>query len=107
MPKPKLVRPRKRGTVQQNDAARLQHAGKLLHDEIGPLLSGAGLKLQLLSMDFPDAAPTVREVTEVLDKAMDSVRELSRDLHPPPDYSRSTEASQRPRVPLAARRKRK
>jgi len=50
---------------------------KVLHDEIGPLLAAAGLKLQLIKMDFPQTAELVREVTEVLDQAIDRVRELS------------------------------
>jgi len=65
-----------------DESARLKHASKLLHDEIGPLLSAAGLKLQLVAMDFPGAAPMVREVTATLDQAIDCVRALSRDLHP-------------------------
>jgi signal transduction histidine kinase len=61
---------------------RLEHAGKLLHDDIGPLLSAAGLRLQLLRMDFPETTERVREVTEVLDHAIDRVRELSQELRP-------------------------
>jgi signal transduction histidine kinase len=69
-------------------AAKLQRAGKLLHDEIGPLLSAAGLRLQLIAMDHPEAAPLVRDVTETLDKAIDSVRALSHELSPAPRYRR-------------------
>jgi signal transduction histidine kinase len=63
---------------------KLEHAGKVLHDDIGPLLSGAGLRLQLLRMDYPDTAERVREVTETLDQAIDRVRELSQELRPSP-----------------------
>lgn len=73
----------------RHDAESLQKAGKLLHDEIGPLLSAAGLKLQLLSMDFPETLEHVRAVTEALDEAIDRVRALSRRLSPAPDYSRA------------------
>ena len=65
-------------------AAKLDHAGKVLHDEVGPLLSAAGLRLQLLRMDFPDTAERVREVTETLDAAIDQVRALAMDLRPSP-----------------------
>jgi signal transduction histidine kinase len=68
---------------KKSESARLTDAGKLLHDEIGPLLSAAGLKLQLVAMDFPGAAPVVRDVTAILDQAIDCVRALSRELHPP------------------------
>lgn len=61
---------------------KLQRAGKILHDEIGPLLSAAGLRLQLIKMDFPETADRVREVTETLDQAIDRIRELSRELRP-------------------------
>ena len=64
-------------------SGELDRAGKLLHDDIGPLLSAAGLKLQLIAMDFPDAAPLVRDVTATLDLAIDRVRALSRQLHTP------------------------
>ena len=59
---------------------KLERAGKILHDDVGPLLSAAGLRLQLIKMDFPAAAEQVREVTEVLDDAIDRVRAVSREL---------------------------
>jgi signal transduction histidine kinase len=68
---------------KSSDSGKLDRAGKLLHDDIGPLLSAAGLKLQLIAMDFPDAAPLVRDVTATLDLAIDRVRALSREMHIP------------------------
>jgi len=62
------------------EAEKLQHAAKLLHDQIGPLLSAAGLKLQLIRMDYPQSAELVDDVTKVLDEAIDRVRELSREV---------------------------
>jgi hypothetical protein len=59
---------------------KIERAGKILHDDIGPLLSAAGLRLQLIKMDFPETADHVREVTAALDDAIDRVRELSQDL---------------------------
>ncbi len=63
---------------------RIERAGKILHDEIGPLLSAAGLRLQLIKMDFPQTEDRVREVTEALDQAIDRVRALSQELRPFP-----------------------
>ncbi|HLW77233.1 MAG TPA: histidine kinase [Bryobacteraceae bacterium] len=65
---------------QSGDAEKLLKAAKALHDEIGPLLSAAGLKLQLVRMDYPEAAPLVEDVTKVLDEAIDRIRALSREL---------------------------
>src|SRR5258707_15153198 len=66
--------------------AALRRAGKSLHDEVGPLLSAAGLRLPLLRMDFPDAIDRGREVMDVLDDAMERVRALSQELNPSPIY---------------------
>lgn len=73
---------------------KIARAGKALHDEIGPLLSAAGLQLQLIRMDYPETADQVRLVTETLDKAIDRIRALSRELAPP-DYSKSVRDSSR------------
>jgi signal transduction histidine kinase len=64
--------------------AELRRASGLLHDEVGSLLAVAGLRLQLLSMDFPKAGARVAEVTEALDGVMEQVRKLSRQLEPSP-----------------------
>ena len=66
--------------------AAQRRAGRVLHDDIGPLLSAAGLHLQLLRLDFPDAAGRVREVMDALDDAMERTRALSQDLNPSPVY---------------------
>jgi len=62
----------------------LRRASSLLHDEVGALLAVAGLRLQLVSMDFPDAGARVAEVAEALEGAMEHVRKLSRQLEPSP-----------------------
>ncbi|PYT15364.1 MAG: hypothetical protein DMG59_14075 [Acidobacteria bacterium] len=64
----------------------LRRAGAALHDDVGPLLSAAGLRLQLLAMDFPKATERVREVLDVLNDAMERVRALSQVLNPSPVY---------------------
>lgn len=69
-----------------NAVKEQRHAGRVLHDDIGPLLSTAGLRLQLLRMDFPNAVDRVREVLDVLDDAMERVRALSQHLNPSPVY---------------------
>jgi signal transduction histidine kinase len=102
MPKAKPNDSSKRG-----DAAKLKRAGKLLHDEIAPLLSAAGLKLHLLSMDFPDAEPMAVQATAILEQAMDRVRELSRELSPPPDYSKPSSVTPRSQRVRRAPAKRK
>ena len=62
----------------------LRRASSLLHDEVGALLAVAGLRLQLLCMDFPAAGARVAEVVEALDGVMEQVRKLSRQLEPSP-----------------------
>jgi signal transduction histidine kinase len=62
----------------------MRRASGLLHDEVGSLLAVAGLRLQLLSMDFPEAGPRVAEVAAALDGVMEHVRKLSRQLEPSP-----------------------
>jgi signal transduction histidine kinase len=62
----------------------LMDAGSSLHNHIGPLLAAAGLRLQLLRMDVPDAATQVNEVLQILDQAVERVRSLSQELSPSP-----------------------
>ena len=64
--------------------ATLARAGRALHDEAGPLLAAAGIRLQLAQMDVPEAAEQIREVLEILEQAMASIRKLSQDLNPLP-----------------------
>ncbi len=62
----------------------LRQIGATLHDDVAPLLAGAGLQLQLLRMDHPAAAAQVTEVLATLEAAMDHVRKLSQRLAPSP-----------------------
>lgn len=64
--------------------SELRRASSLLHDEVGALLAVAGLRLQLLSMDFPESGTRAAEVAEALDGVMEQVRKLSRQLEPSP-----------------------
>jgi signal transduction histidine kinase len=68
---------------EAGDANKIERARRTLHDEVGPLLSAAGLQLQLIRMDFPESAGQVRLVTETLDQAIDRIRALSQELAPP------------------------
>jgi two-component system, NarL family, sensor kinase len=80
MPKRALAQELAEALVRSVSGQR--QAGKVLHDDVGPLLSAAGLRLQIVRMDFPDAAEAVREAMEALDDAMDRVRDLSQQLNP-------------------------
>ena len=62
----------------------LRRAAQVLHDDVGSLLAVAGLRLQLLRMDFPDAAARAAEIGEALDGVMGHLRNLSRALGPSP-----------------------
>jgi signal transduction histidine kinase len=63
---------------------KLRHAAQVLHDDVGSLLAVAGLRLQLLRMDFPAVEARTSEVSEALDGVMGHLRTLSRDLEPTP-----------------------
>lgn len=84
-----------------------QRAAKLLHDEIGPLLSAAGLRLQLIRMDFPETVRLVGDATAVLDQAIDAVRELSRELSVPSGRQVKTPVTRKTAGPAKAKRRSK
>ena len=62
----------------------MHRASRVLHDEIGSLLAVAGLRLQLLQMDYPEATESSAEVAAALDGAMKHVRMLTKELDPSP-----------------------
>lgn len=64
--------------------SKLRAAGRALHDQVGPLLSAAGIRLDLLRSDFPQSTPSIEPVLLALEEAMERVRGLSRELNPPP-----------------------
>jgi signal transduction histidine kinase len=64
--------------------SKLRAAGRVLHDQIGPLLSAAGIRLDLLRADHPQAASAAQDALLALEEAMEQVRGLSRELNPPP-----------------------
>jgi hypothetical protein len=62
----------------------LRETGRTLHDQAGPLLSAAGIQLQLLRMDQPRTAETVDETLALLDQVTDAIRSLSQKLDASP-----------------------
>jgi signal transduction histidine kinase len=61
-------------------------ASRLLHDQTGQNLSAVGLQLCALLLDFKEQAPElstrISEIQSLIEKAMDQVREVSRQLNP-------------------------
>jgi signal transduction histidine kinase len=59
---------------------------KLLHDEIGQVLSAVGLQLDVLRLDFSPQVPQISEHTseiqKLLERAIEQVRNLSYELNP-------------------------
>jgi signal transduction histidine kinase len=66
--------------------ATLVRAGRALHDHVGSPLTAAGVQLQLLRMDLPDAATQIGETLQLLEDVLDRVRGLSQELCPSPAY---------------------
>ena len=64
--------------------SKLRAAGRALHDQVGPLLSATGIRLELLRLDHPETATSLEPVLVTLEEAMDRVRAMSRELSPPP-----------------------
>ena len=66
--------------------SKLRSASRQLHDDAGPLLSAAGMRLQLLRTDLAQAGAGIDEVTRILEQAIQRIRTVSRDLyHSPAD----------------------
>ena len=64
--------------------SKLRSGSRQLHDHLGPLLSAAGLRLQLLRTDVPQAAAGLDEVTSILEQAIQRVRTISQELYTSP-----------------------
>lgn len=69
--------------AQELEGARVS---RLLHDEVGQVLSAIGLQLDLLRMDISEGSPAaacrIVEIQRLLDTAIGRVRDLSYDLNP-------------------------
>jgi signal transduction histidine kinase len=59
---------------------------RLLHDEVGQVLTAVGLQMDVLKLDYraqvPDIAGRINEIQQLLDQAVKQVRALSYDLNP-------------------------
>src|ERR1700730_9175333 len=64
----------------------LVRAGRALHDHVGSSLSAAGVQLQLLRVDVPQAEARIDETLRTLEEVLSTVRDLSQDLCPSPAY---------------------
>jgi len=60
-----------------------RHIARELHDELGQALTAVKLNLQLLAQGRGTAADRLRESTEMVDRSIQAVRELSRGMRPP------------------------
>jgi Signal transduction histidine kinase len=68
---------------EQIERAKL---ARLLHDEVAPILSGAGLQLDILRMDLEDQVSGVSsrtaEIQDLLERVVRHIRDLSYELNP-------------------------
>jgi signal transduction histidine kinase len=78
----------KRMIVSSINAREVESAriSRLLHDEVGQVLSAVGLQMDVLKLDFKSIAPEIvdriHEIQHMLDHAVQEVRALSYDLNP-------------------------
>ena len=61
---------------------------RILHDQVGQVMSAVGLQLELLRMDFehsvPEIAARTGEIQQLLERALVHVRTLVSELNPAP-----------------------
>jgi len=71
--------------VAERDA-QYHRISRFLHDEVGQVLSAAGLQLEALRLDFASQAPEfterVGEIQKPLQQVIDHIRDLSYELNP-------------------------
>lgn len=69
--------------AREQEGARIS---RILHDEVGQVLSAVGLQLDLLRMDLDEEArghpARIGEIQKVLEQAVGQVRDLSYELNP-------------------------
>jgi two-component system, NarL family, sensor kinase len=69
--------------AREEEFARLS---RILHDDVGQVLSAVGLQLDVLKLDFKQTVPAiverVDEIQRMLDQAVQHVRTMSYDLNP-------------------------
>ena len=73
-------------TLMNAHETQLAHIARLLHDDVGQVLSAVGLQLDVLRTDLKDRAPEIvgrtAEIQRLLEQAVTQVRQLSYDLYP-------------------------
>jgi signal transduction histidine kinase len=73
------------GALNEHEVT-LARVSRLLHDDVSQVLSAAGLQLDALRMDFGETAPDVRErvveIQDMLEQAIDRLRDISNELNP-------------------------
>ena len=66
--------------------SQLHRVSRILHDDVGQVLSAVGFQLDALRYDLKDKTPElaarIPEIQEILEQAMKHVRDLSFELHP-------------------------
>jgi signal transduction histidine kinase len=78
----------KRMIVSAINAREVENArvSRLLHDEVGQVLSAVGLQMDVLKLDFkaqvPEIIERIHEIQKMLEHAVEQVRALSYDLNP-------------------------
>jgi signal transduction histidine kinase len=78
----------KRMIVSSINAREVESArvSRLLHDEVGQVLSAVGLQMDVLKLDFkakvPEIVERIHEIQKLLEHAVEEVRALSYDLNP-------------------------
>lgn len=64
----------------------LEHVSRILHEDVGQVLTVVGLHLDVLRQDFAAQSPTIasrtEEIQELLEKALHDIRQLSYRLNP-------------------------
>jgi len=73
-------------SVLNSREAEWEKLSRVLHDEVGQVLSAVGLQLDVLRLDFenrvPEIASRTAEIQAILEEAITRVRDLSLDLSP-------------------------
>src|SRR3982750_2107709 len=78
----------KRMIVSAINAREVENArvSRLLHDQVGQVLSAVGLQLDVLKLDFrnqvPELTDRIHDIQKILDEAVQLIRTLSYDLNP-------------------------
>jgi len=86
MPDPSTSLAKSLVTLLRAREGEYERVSRLLHDEIGQVLSAVGLQLDVLRLDYKDQVPEIvartTEIQNLLERAMKQVRDLSYLLNP-------------------------